>query len=56
MRHKKIIISSIAVSFIGLIVLLFFVLRGNFFRYTDINSMISEPKPNSLLVSGTWKF
>lgn len=55
MRHKKIIISSIAVSFIGLIVLLFFVLRGNFFRYTDINSMISEPKPNSLLVSGTWK-
>ena len=55
MRHKKIIISSIVVSFIGLIVLLFFVLRGNFFRYTDINSMISEPKPNSLLVSGTWK-
>ena len=55
MRHKKLIFSSIGISLIGLIILLFFVLRGNFFRYTDINSMISEPKTNSLLVSGTWK-
>ena len=55
MRHKKLIFSSIGISLIGLIILLFFVLRGNFFRYTDINSMISEPKTNSLLISGTWK-
>lgn len=55
MRHKKLIFSSIGISLIGLIILLFFVLRGNFFRYTNINSMISEPKTNSLLVSGTWK-
>lgn len=55
MRHKKLIFSSIGISLIGLIILLFFVLRGNFFRYTDINSMISEPKTNFLLVSGTWK-
>lgn len=55
MRHKKLIFSSIGISLIGLIILLFFVLRGNFFRYTDINSMISEPKTNYLLVSGTWK-
>lgn len=55
MRHKKLIFSSIGISLIGLIILLFFVLRGNFFRYTDINSMISELKTNSLLVSGTWK-
>ena len=55
MRYKKLIFSSIGISLFCLTILLFFVLRGNFFRYTDINSMISEPKSNSLLVSGTWK-
>ncbi|KXB67591.1 hypothetical protein HMPREF3181_00191 [Parvimonas sp. KA00067] len=55
MKHKKLILSSIGISLLGLIVLLFFVLRGNFFKYTDINSMISEPKSDSLLISGTWK-
>ena len=55
MRHRKIILSSIGISLAFLIILLFFVLRGNFFRYTDINSMILEPKSNSLLISGTWK-
>lgn len=55
MRYKKLIFSSIGISLFCLTILLFFVLRGNFFRYTDINSMISEPKANSLLVSGTWQ-
>ncbi len=55
MKHKKLILSSIGISLLGLIVLLFFVLRGNFFKYTDINSMILEPKSDSLLISGTWK-
>ena len=55
MRYKKLIFSSIGISLFCLTILLFFVLRGNFFRYTDINSMILEPKANSLLVSGTWQ-
>ncbi|EGV09884.1 conserved domain protein [Parvimonas sp. oral taxon 393 str. F0440] len=55
MKYKKLIFSSIGISLFCLTILLFFVLRGNFFRYTDINSMISEPKANSLLVSGTWQ-
>lgn len=55
MKYKKLIFSSIGISLFCLVILLFFVLRGNFFKYTDINSMISEPKTNSLIVSGTWE-
>lgn len=55
MKHRKIIMGSILISFFALIVLLVFVLRGNFFRYNDINSMIVEPDSSNLLITGTWK-
>ena len=55
MKHKKVILGSITISFFALILLLAFVLRGNFFRYNDINSMISEPQARDILIEGTWK-
>lgn len=55
MKHKKIIPFSIFVSLFFLSVLLIFVLRGSFFRYNDINSMIVEPKATDFLITGTWK-
>ncbi len=55
MKYKKIILAIISVSMIALVILFSFVLRGNFFKYNDINVLIHEPKSKNILIKGTWK-
>lgn len=55
MKYKKVIVGGIFISLFFLTILLVFVLRGNFFRYNDINYMISEPQTHDYLITGSWK-
>lgn len=50
MKYKKNIFSIALV----LVILLAFIIKGNFFRYNDISELIGKPKSLNLQINGVW--